>query len=134
VPGPGRCRPVVPRRCPAGEDGAGTVLVLAVVLSALLLASAVAVLGTAVVARHRAAGVADLAALAAADVLLGRTAGDPCAAAASVAAAGGAALARCAPAGEEVVVEVRVDVGGVLAGLGPARGAARAGPAPAAAP
>jgi secretion/DNA translocation related TadE-like protein len=128
-----RRRPVVPRR-PAGDDGAGTVLVLAVVLAALLLATAVAVLGTAVVARHRAAGVADLAALAAADVLLGRTAGDPCAAAASVAAAGGAALARCTPAGQEVVVEVRVDVRGVLAGLGPARGSARAGPAPVTAP
>ena len=130
APRPGRRRPVVPRRGPTGDDGAGTVLVLAVVLSALLLAAAVAVLGTAVVARHRATGVADLAALAAADVILGRTAGEPCAAAASVAAAGGAALVRCAPAGTEVVVEVRVDVGGALAGLGPARGAARAGPAP----
>jgi len=112
------------------ERGAGTVLVLGVVLVGLLVCSAGAVLGQAVVARHRAAAAADLAALAAADVLVGRAAGDACGAAGRVAGRGGARLVSCRPAGEEVVVEVAVDVAGVLSGLGPARAAARAGPGP----
>ncbi|WP_299035954.1 Rv3654c family TadE-like protein [uncultured Pseudokineococcus sp.] len=113
-----------------GDCGAGTVLVVAVVLAGLLVCSAGAALGQAVVARHRASAAADLAALAAADVLVGRSAGDACGAAVRVAGRGGARLLGCRPVGQEVVVEVAVDVAGVLGGLGPARAAARAGPAP----
>ena len=102
---------------------------LAVVLAGLLVCSAGAALGQAAVARHRAAAAADLAALAAADVLVGRAAGDACTAAGLVAGRGGARLVGCRPTGEEVVVEVAVDVAGALQGLGPARAAARAGPA-----
>ncbi|MEJ5914056.1 Rv3654c family TadE-like protein [Pseudokineococcus sp. 1T1Z-3] len=123
-------RRVLRRRERGRERGAGTVLVLGLAMAALVMASAVAVLGQAVVARHRAVAAADLAALAAADVLLGRTAGEPCAAAGRVAAAGGALVVGCRPTGQEVVVEVAVPVDGLLAGLGPARAAARAGPAP----
>lgn len=120
-------RPRAPRR---GDRGAGSLLVLALLLVGLLLCTAAAALGQAVVARHRAAAAADLAALAGADVALGRSAapGGPCGAAARVAARGGARLVTCTAVGLEVVVAVASDVPGALRGLGPARAAARAGP------
>ncbi|WP_369069647.1 Rv3654c family TadE-like protein [Kineococcus terrestris] len=132
-------RAPAPARGTGGPDrGSGTVLVLAlgcVALTALLLVLA---LGGAVVARHRAASAADLAALAAADVLLGRAGGEPCERAARVVTAHGAAapdaaapvLVACAPAADgSVLVRVAVPVSGPLGALGPARAAARAGAA-----
>ncbi|MEJ5946721.1 Rv3654c family TadE-like protein [Pseudokineococcus basanitobsidens] len=116
-------------RSSSDERGAGTVVVVGLVLVGLLLATATAVLGQAVVARHRATAAADLAALAAADVLLGRATGDACGAAGRTAAAGGARLVGCALGGQEVVVHVVVPVDGVLTAVGPATAAARAGPA-----
>ena len=110
------------------ERGSATVwvLVLAAVLG--LVAAASVLVGVAVVARHRAASAADLAALAAA----GRAVtGDPsaCEAAVDVALANAAELTGCrVEPGSVVQVEVAVPVR--LGGLGmhTAVGRARAGP------
>lgn len=114
----------------AGDDrGSGSVLVLGLVAVAVLLAGAGAVLAQAGAAAARAGAAADLAALAAADVLLGRAPGDPCAAARRVAQADGAAVTGCRPdAGGTVVVDVVVVPAGAAAAVGPARATARAGP------
>ena len=125
---PAPARTDVARR-PQGERGSGTVLALAMVMVLCLLATSAAVLSSAVVASHRARSAADLAALAAATSWLdGISAGSTCATAARVAAANGAALSGCAPAGESVtvVVEVRPGLGPIPA----AAARARAGPAP----
>jgi secretion/DNA translocation related TadE-like protein len=118
---------------PVRDRGAGTVLAVGLVAVVLVLAAALAVLTQAATARHRAEAAADLAALAAADALLGRADGDPCARAARTAAANGARLASCAPrAGAVVRVVVEVRPQGPAGALGPARAVARAGPADAA--
>ena len=110
------------------ERGSATVWVLLLAAVLAVVAAAAVLVGAAVVARHRAAGAADLAALAAA----GRAvAGDPvaCATAAEVAVANGAELPGChVGPGSVVDVEVRVTAG--LGGLGvhEAVGRARAGP------
>ncbi|GAB7191613.1 hypothetical protein NUM3379_23210 [Kineococcus sp. NUM-3379] len=104
---------------------------LAVVLVVVLLAGTVAALGSAAAARHRAEAAADLAALAAADVVLGRAAdaGGACGRAGRVATAHGALLTSCAVAPDgSVTVEVRCTPGGAPALLGPASASARAGP------
>lgn len=72
--------------------------------------AAVLALGQVVVARHRAGGAADLAALAAADRAL-RGAEAACGAAAEVADAQGAAVVRCAVQGEIADVTARVRFG-----------------------
>jgi secretion/DNA translocation related TadE-like protein len=78
---------------PRGEDGSATIWVLGCA-ALLAVVTAVAVLrGAAVLARHRAEGAADLAALAAAGHIGLDRAG--CAAAAAVAAANGARLQSC---------------------------------------
>lgn len=116
---------------PRRDAGAGSVLVLAVLAVGLAAALAVGVLAQVVLARHQAEAAADLAALAAADVTLGRAVGDPCQAAARVARGNGAVLVSCRlDSGGSVVVRAAVPVRGAGELLGPARGAARAGPAP----
>ncbi|MCX5381707.1 hypothetical protein OOJ98_00180 [Streptomyces sp. NBC_00083] len=87
--------------------------------------AAVLCLGQVVAARHRAAGAADLAALAAADRALWGSP-DACAKAVEVARAQGAEMVRCTVVGEIADVRVR-------AGFGPYAPSvrARAGPAPA---
>ncbi|WP_432484399.1 Rv3654c family TadE-like protein [Kineococcus esterisolvens] len=113
-----------------GDDGSGSVLLLGVVALALALVVAVSGLGAAVTARHRAQAAADLAALAGADVVLGRAGGDACGRAARVLRAHGALGGCTLEAGGAVRVEARVAVGGPLAALlagSPARSAARAG-------
>ena len=104
--------------------------VLLLTLSAvLLLVGAVAAnLGAVAVARNRAASVADLAALAAADA----AEGGPeiaCARARSVAAASRAGLRSCSLEGEVAVVVAEVRPLGPLGELGSASARARAGPA-----
>lgn len=82
--------------------------------------------GSAVVARHRAQGAADLAALAAA----ARVPSGPAAAcqgALEIARAMGAELADCTVAELDVVIAVVVAAGGPIGA--PARASARAGPA-----
>ena len=111
-----------------GDEGSGTVLVLGVCAVALALVLAVLGLGAAVTARHRAESAADLAALAGADVVLGRAPGEPCARAAGVLAASGARVATCAVAADgSVQVTAVVAVRGRFAALGAARATARAG-------
>jgi len=111
----------------AGDRGSGTVLVLAAVALAAALSVAGAAVGQAVVARHRAAAAADLAALAA--VAGAPAGGDPsCERAVSSATRNGGRLISCAvEADGSVSVEVAVDVQGPLRPLPIARGRARAG-------
>ena len=120
-----RSRPKAPPR----DQGSGTVLALALVGALCLLASAGAVLASAVIASHRARAAADLAVLAAADRWLGGATGqEACAAAGQVAAANRAALQDCAAGGETVTLTVAVSPG--VGGVPPAVARARAGPAP----
>lgn len=113
------------QRC--GERGAGTVLVLAVVLVVMVAVQAVAVLAAGQTARHRAAAAADLAALAAAQQLASGAA-DPCADAGRIARANGAALRDCVVDGVEVEVQVRVETTSALPWLPAQERRARAGP------
>ncbi len=76
--------------------GSGTVLALALVAAAGLLALGIAGVGRAVVVRHRAQAAADLAALAAAT---GWPSAD-CPRAALTARANGVVLVRCTPSGD----------------------------------
>ena len=111
------------------ERGSATVWVLALAAVLALVATAAVLAGMAAVARHRAAGAADLAALAAAGrhVLGDRTA---CSVAAEVAAGNGARLSGCGVAADGVVeVEVQVTVRLGRLGVHTAIGRARAGPA-----
>lgn len=115
------------------DRGSGSVLVLALCLVALALAAAVAGLGSALVARHRAEAAADLAALAAADVLLGRAPGAPCAAAGRLVRrdrAGRTTLDDCQIEGRTARVAVSTRPVGWVAALGTATAVARAGPSP----
>ncbi len=115
---------------PDAERGAATVWVLALSAVLALVGAAAVVVGAAMVARHRAAGAADLAALAAAGAaVVGDP--DPCASAVEVAAANAATVTWC-EAGVDAVVDVRVSVALDLGALGrySAEGRARAGPAP----
>lgn len=98
---------------------------MAVVLCVVALA--VMLLGLAQSARHKANSAADLAALAAAQVLVDGT-GPPCDVASSNAGANGARIAVCAVDGEVVTVSVIVDVHLGRFGLGAATATARAGP------
>lgn len=135
-------RPVPSR--PTRDEGSGTVLVIALLAVALVLAAAVGTLGGAQVARGRAQAAADLAALAAADVVAvppgvsataaALRAADPCARAVVTAERNGARVTSCVPGpGGVVAVTVTVDAGsGPLATTAAAR--ARAGPASARAP
>lgn len=105
---------------------AGSALALGAVAVAGSLALGVAMVGGAGAASQRVAAAADAAALAAADALSGAVPvqDDPCALAARVAVAHGAALAGCRIDG--LVVSVRVEA--AYAGF-PAGATARAGPA-----
>lgn len=113
---------------PVGDRGAAAVLVLTTAAVLVLAGSTVSAVAAVGIARQRAATVADLAALAAAQRALE---GEPaaCRTAARIAAANGAGLVSCLLAGDvaEVVAEVRP--GGRLGRLGRATSQARAGPA-----
>lgn len=117
----------MPVRRRSGERGAGTVLVLSVVLTIMVAVQAVAVLAAGQSARHRAAAAADLAALAGANQLALGSA-DPCAAAGRIAHANGATLRDCVIDGMEVEVQVRVPTTSVLPWLPDQDRRARAGP------
>jgi len=109
------------------ERGAATVLVLTFLGLLLFVGAALGVVGALVRAHRAAQSAADLAALAGATALARGE--DPCAAAASVAAANGAALAACAPDGRDV--RVTAEVGGPrwLGQTADLTAEARAGPA-----
>lgn len=110
------------------DRGSGTVwAVIVMALLASLALGAVAV-GGAVVTRHRAAGAADLAALAAADAVA-TAASEPCSRAALVAERHGGVLTSCVIDGMVVDVVVELPAGGLVdVGLS-ASVRARAGPA-----
>jgi secretion/DNA translocation related TadE-like protein len=112
-----------PRRA---DDGSATVWVLVTGLVFVLVAAAVALVGSATVARHRARSAADLTALGAA---LRAWDGEveACAWAAELSARNGARLVECHLDGFDAVVTVEVAPAGVP-GIGAARASARAGP------
>jgi secretion/DNA translocation related TadE-like protein len=118
----------------SAERGSASVWVLALAGVLALIGLAVALVGLAAVARHRATAAADLAALAAAGGAVEGEA-DPCAGAATVAVANGASLRTCTvdPAAvADVAVVVPVDLGPL--GVREATARARAGPVPGPAP
>ncbi|GAB3456565.1 Rv3654c family TadE-like protein [Kineococcus endophyticus] len=117
------------RRGAGGDTGSGSVVAVGVCAALLSLLLVVLSLATAVVARHRAESAADLAALAGADVVVGRATGDACTRAAAVARAQGAALACGVDADGVVTVTAAVTPAGLAGLLGPARATARAGQA-----
>jgi secretion/DNA translocation related TadE-like protein len=102
---------------------------LAVAMMALILAvvGAAMVVGSAVIARHRAQSAADLAALAAAGRLADGQ-NTACGWAVSLADQMNARVTACAVESLDVVVTVEVDAALGRWGLGAARAAARAGP------
>ncbi|MFI5757980.1 Rv3654c family TadE-like protein [Streptomyces sp. NPDC051569] len=110
------------------DRGSATVWVAMAATTLCVVFAAVLALGQAVVARHRAGGAADLAALAAADrALWGPT--DACGRAAEVAAAQGAEVVRCGLNGEIADVTARARFGPYAPTV-----RARAGPPPATPP
>jgi len=120
----------------SSQRGSATVLVLGVCLVAFALITAGAGLGSALVARHRAESVADLASLAAADVLMGRAAGAPCDAAGRVAGRvagssgpGDVVVVACHTHGRVAQVSVVARSSGWVGALGAATVSASAGPA-----
>ena len=114
-------------RRPVGEAGVAGVLVLALASVLALFGALSSSLAAAAVARQRAAGVADLAALAAAGLALDGPA-VACDRATALAVRNGGRLTSCRLEGEQAVVVAEVRPAGVLGGLGAASARARAGP------
>jgi secretion/DNA translocation related TadE-like protein len=117
------------RRRAGGDRGSASVLLVGAMI--VLVAAAAVALAVGVVAsrRQQANAAADLAALAAA----GETSGDlriACARAAAVADANGGRLDACRAGDDSVEVAASVGLPGALAGFGPVRARARAGPWP----
>ena len=109
-----------------GRDrGSGTVLLLALVAVALVVAALLGLLASAQLGRGRAQTAADLGALAGAARLLEGRPGDPCPTVADVVRRNGGTLSSCTDEGAGVVT-VRVVVRGAA---GSATASARAGPA-----
>lgn len=101
----GRCG-----RCGPRDRGLATVWAAVATVTLCTVFAVVLALGQVVVARHRAGGAADLAALAAADRAL-EGAAAACEAARQVAGAQGAEVVRCAVQGEIADVAARVRLG-----------------------
>ena len=102
-----------------------TMAVAGIVTSAALLASGLAMAGSAAVAGQRLASAADAGALAAADAASGAVTGIPCDRAAEVAGTFGAVVAACDLDELVATITVSLRVGPVAA-----RASARAGPPP----
>jgi len=96
------------------DAGSGSVLAVAVIAGVLCVTAMALPLYLVFAEKQALAGAADAAALAAADVRVGFSPGEPCAVAARVAAANGGSLASCSVDG--LVVTVRVT--GSVAGFG----------------
>ncbi|MEX1078502.1 MAG: Rv3654c family TadE-like protein [Homoserinimonas sp.] len=94
-------------RLPRGERGAGSILVVAIIATVLCLTAMSVPLYSVLAVKRVTGGAADAAALAAADVAVGRAPGIPCVVAARVAEANGTILSGCRPDG--LVVTVRVE-------------------------
>ena len=127
-----RVRSLASARGPARsrQCGSGTVLVVGVVGALLALTVGGLWVVSAVVASHRAQSAADLAALAAAAVLVrGESSALACERGRAIAALNGARLASCR-VGPDLTVELVVDVPSTVSRVGTATSRARAGPAP----
>ncbi len=110
------------------DRGGATIWLLASGLLVVLLGAAMAGVGAAVVARHRAQAAADLGALAGAQhALPGEQ--EACARAASIVAAHGARMVTCRLDGLDILVTAAVSPAGYAALAGAAQASARAGPA-----
>ncbi|HEU5038389.1 MAG TPA: Rv3654c family TadE-like protein [Nocardioides sp.] len=110
-----------------GERGSATLFAVACLAVLLLLGAALGVVAAMVRAHRVAQSAADLAALAAADVV--GTGRDPCAAGSAVAAANDASLVGCDVVGRVATVSVRVDGPHWLGQVANLSAEARAGPA-----
>lgn len=111
------------------ERGSATVVMLGVIGTVLMLTICGLLLAGAVLASHRARTAADLAALAAAGVLMrGAPAAAACASAARLATINHAGLQECVVSGTEVRLTVGVRAG--VRGVGVATARSRAGPGP----
>jgi secretion/DNA translocation related TadE-like protein len=125
------------------EAGSASLWALSLAMVLWVCVAAVVLAGVAVIARHRAATAADMAALAAASVigsgeLAGAVAGDPgsgaraCAAANAIAVANDASVTSCQVSGQvvDVTTNVRIPALGLLGSLGldSVSARARAGP------
>jgi secretion/DNA translocation related TadE-like protein len=111
------------RRTLFSEGGSGSILAMAILATVLAMASFVVPLYMVFLAQQRAAGAADTAALAAADVARGIASGIPCNLADILAAANGARLTGCETDGAIVTVRVEIVVLGLVI-----PGSATAGP------
>ncbi|MFZ3451946.1 Rv3654c family TadE-like protein [Arthrobacter sp. 7Tela_A1] len=111
-----------------GEEGAGTVLVLAIVLGLIAVIVGVLLLVQATVGAARAGTAADLAALAGADTLRGLRTGDPCTVAGEVAGRNASELASCTTDLGDQTVTVHVQSRGGTFLPWPPSARARAGP------
>ena len=115
------------RRRQVADQGSATVLAIAVIMLVTLAGLAGVTLGSALVARHRTAAAADLAALAGATrAPEGQTVA--CARARAVAAANRAGLASCRVAGQVVEVVAVIRLSALFGVSMTARSRARAGP------
>ncbi len=90
----------------ATDRGSATILTLALVVFGIALAWSILILGQARLARHAAESAADLAALAAADRVLGRAPGPACPGAAASARKNLAQITHCEVDGTSVLVRV----------------------------
>ena len=100
-----------------------TIATAGIVCALGIAATAFVGLGAAASESQRAAGIADAAALAAADTLAGFAAGEPCRNAEAVAISQTASIARCDLEGLIATVEIRSHFGAI-----PVTAIARAGP------
>lgn len=117
------------RRRSCGQRGSATVVMLGVIAVVLTLTVSGLLLASAVLASHRARAAVDLAALAAAGVLIrGESAAVACDCAARVASANYGSVQYCLASGTEVQLTVTVTSG--IEGLGVATARSRAGPGP----
>lgn len=94
----------------ASDRGAGTPLVVGVLAAVMIAGLTLVGAASAVAGAQRVGAAADSAALAAADVMLGWVAGDPCEIAARVAQAHDTALVDCRAEGLSMIVTVRATV------------------------
>ncbi len=108
-----------------GESGAGTILMVGLVATILVLTALVIPLYWALSVRHALAGAADAAALAAADTASGLVPGYPCDNAERLAAANDAHIEECAVDGRIVTVTASRRILGILV-----TASATAGPPP----
>jgi secretion/DNA translocation related TadE-like protein len=120
---------VTVRRLLTADNGGSTVVVAGLLVALAALGVVMVGSHSALAVRSRAAGAADAAALAAADVLSGAVAGLPCERAATAAEANGVELTACLAAGVEATVEVSTAFGPFVVGA-----RATAGPPPSSAP